>query len=147
MRLGHPPRDVESEAFAAMVSLPGPILLVEDTEADRDVYGGLLWYNGYNVLHAATGEEGVELALAHRPDLVLLDVRLPGEMSGLDVAARLRQEGLDIPMIILSAIPSEELDDAVCALGIMVHLEKPIDPFVVVREVMKRVGTAQGGER
>lgn len=123
------------------------ILLVEDNDADRDMYGGLLWYNGYNVVHAATGEDAVRMALDVHPALILLDVRLAGEMSGLDVARRLRQEGLGVPTVILSAVPREEIAEAVETLGIMVHLEKPIDPFTVVRQVMKRVGTAQGEER
>lgn len=68
------------------------VLLVEDNDADRDVYGGLLWYNGYDVVHAADGDEAVSRALELRPDIVLLDIRLAGELSGVDVAARLREE-------------------------------------------------------
>jgi adenylate cyclase len=120
------------------------ILLVEDNDADRDIYGGLLWYNGYDVIHAATGEEAVAKALDARPDLVLLDIRLAGELSGLDVARHLRAEGLDVPIIVLSAVPRDELGTATAEVGIRTYLEKPIDPFSVVRVVMKGVGTAQG---
>lgn len=122
------------------------ILLVEDTEADRDLYGSLLWYNGFNVLHAATGEEAVTLALEAKPDLILLDMMLPGELTGLDVAASLRAEGLDRPMIVLSALSRQELGPASSGIEITAYLEKPIDPFAVVREVIRHVGTAQDRE-
>jgi CheY-like chemotaxis protein len=120
------------------------VLLVEDNRADRDIYGGLLWYNGYDVIHVATGEEAVAKVLDVRPDLVLLDIRLPGGLSGLDVARHLRGEGLDMPIIVLSAVPRDELGTAAAEVGIRTYLEKPIDPFSVVRVVMKGIGTAQG---
>ena len=118
------------------------ILLVEDDETDRHLYGRLLWYNGYSVLHAADGETAIATALDARPDLILLDIVLAGEMTGLDVATRLRSEGLDVPMVVLSAVKREELGPAVDEAGIIAYLEKPIDPFAVVREVLRHVGGA-----
>ena len=119
------------------------ILLVEDDESDRHLYGRLLWYNGYSVLHATDGEAAIATALDSRPDLILLDVILPGEMTGLDVARRLRHEGMDIPMVVLSAVKREDLGSAVEEAGITAYLEKPIDPFAVVREVLRHVGGAR----
>ena len=118
------------------------ILLVEDDETDRHLYGRLLWYNGYSVLHAADGETAVATALDSRPDLILLDIVLAGEMTGLDVARRLRSDGLDVPMVVLSAVKREELGPAVEEDGIVAYLEKPLDPFAVVREVLRHVGGA-----
>ena len=118
------------------------ILLVEDDETDRPLYGRHLWYNGYSVLHAADGETAIATALDSRPDLILLDIVLAGEMTGLDVARRLRREGLDVPMVVLSAVRREELGPAVEGAGIVAYLEKPIDPFAVVREVLRHVGGA-----
>ena len=122
------------------------ILLVEDSETDRHLYGHLLWYNGYSVLHAADGETAVAKALDARPDLILLDIVLAGEMTGLDVARRLRSEGLDIPIVVLSAVRREELGPAVDEAGIVGYLEKPLDPFAVVREVLRHVGGARPAE-
>ena len=118
------------------------ILLVEDDETDRHLYVRLLWYNGYRVLHAADGETAIATALDSRPDLILLDIVLAGEMTGLDVATRLHSEGLDIPMVVLSAVKRAELGPAVDEAGIVAYLEKPIDPFAVVREVLRHVGGA-----
>lgn len=118
------------------------ILLVEDNEMDRQVYGRLLWYNGYTVLHAPDGDTAIARALESHPDLIVLDMMLGGDMSGLDVAVRLREEGLDVPMIALSAVKREEFGSAIEDSGITAYLEKPIDPFAVVREVARRIGSA-----
>jgi CheY-like chemotaxis protein len=123
------------------------ILLVEDTETDRDMYGGLLWYNGYEVIHAQDGEEALARAESHPPDLVLLDMRLPGELDGLEVARRLRGRGMSAPIVGLSARSADELGPAIEEAGIDGYLEKPIDPYAVVKEVMRRIGHARGKVR
>lgn len=125
----------------------GVVLLVEDDEVDRELYGRLLWYNGYGVLHAADGESAVALALKARPDIILLDMMIEGEMTGLDVAVRLRQEGLEVPMIALSAVKREQFGAAIDEAGIAAYLEKPIDPFAVVREVLRHAGGSRADER
>lgn len=116
------------------------VLLVEDNEVDREVYGRLLWYNGYTVLHAASGESAIKLALRARPDVILLDMVLEGELSGVEVAVRLRRDGLEVPMIALSGVPRDSFGSAIEAAGITAYLQKPIDPFAVVREVLRHVG-------
>lgn len=119
------------------------VLLVEDLDADRDMYGGLLWYNGYEVVHAADGESAIGMALEHHPDLILLDIGLPGGLDGLEVARRLREANLDIPICALTAHSMAELGDAARDAGVTVFLEKPMDPFAVVREVMRQIGYAR----
>lgn len=118
----------------------GLILLVEDNVIDREVYGRLLWYNGYGLVHASDGESAVALALDARPDLILLDMLLDGEMTGLDVAIRLREEGLEVPMVALSGVKHEEFGSAIEEAGITAYLEKPLDPFEVVKEVLRHLG-------
>lgn len=84
------------------------VLLVED---NRDLAFGLrtsLEVEGYEVVHAETGPDGVAQALALVPDLVVLDLMLPG-MTGYDVLKRLRQGGNDVPVLILTA-RGEEAD-------------------------------------
>lgn len=124
----------------------GVILLVEDNEVDREVYGRLLWYNGYSLLHAADGESAIAMALESRPDLIVLDMLLEGELTGLDVAVRLREEGLDVPMIALSGVKREEFGSAIEEAGIIAYLEKPVDPFAVVREVLRHAGADKPSE-
>lgn len=118
----------------------GLILLVEDNAVDREVYGRLLWYNGYGLVHASDGESAVALALDARPDLILLDMLLEGAMTGLDVAVRLREKGVDVPMIVLSGVKREEFGSAIEEAGITTYLEKPIDPFEVVKQVLRHLG-------
>jgi CheY-like chemotaxis protein len=122
------------------------ILLVEDTEADRDMYGGLLWYNGYDVVHVEDGASALERALEIQPDLILLDVVLPGDLDGLDVARKLRDTGMKAPIIVLSAHSADEFADRVEEAGVDAYLEKPMDPFTVVKEAMRRIGRARPSE-
>ncbi|MFH1934525.1 MAG: response regulator transcription factor [Pseudomonadota bacterium] len=82
------------------------ILIIEDEE---DMIRGLklnLENAGYSVLSAATGEAGVELAFKHKPDLVLLDIMLPGK-DGLEVCKELRLSNLMMPVIMLTARGTE----------------------------------------
>jgi CheY-like chemotaxis protein len=123
------------------------VLLVEDTEADRDVYGALLWYNGYEVIHAADGADALAKAAASSPDLILMDIRLSGDLDGLEVARRVREEGLEVPILALSACSPDELGAALAEARLDGYLQKPIDPYAVVREVMRRIGESREPDR
>jgi len=100
------------------------ILIVDD---DRLILTGLangLDERGYVVHKAATGEEAVALADTARPDLILMDIRLPG-ISGIE-AARLIRDKVNVPVIFLSAIDDEEVVRVAIALGSINYLVKPI---------------------
>lgn len=91
-------------------------------------------YEGFQVLVARDGEEGLERALAERPDLILLDVMLP-KLSGLDVCRTLRQRGLRAPIIMLTA-RSQETDKVV---GLEVGADDYVTKPFGVRELMARI--------
>ena len=100
------------------------ILIVDD---DRLILTGLangLEERGYVVHKAATGEEAVALANTARPDLILMDIRLPG-ISGIE-AARLIRDKVNVPVIFLTAIDDEEVVRVAIALGSINYLVKPI---------------------
>ena len=100
------------------------ILIVED---DRLILTGLangLEDRGYTVTRAITGEEAVALADATPPDLVLMDVCLPG-ISGTEVAHRIREKR-NIPIIFLSALDTEEVVREAITLGSLSYLVKPV---------------------
>ncbi len=109
------------------------ILLIEDNQeiAEPLVFG--LQQEGYHVLHATTGEEGVEIARTHRIDLVLLDIMLPG-MDGFEVCRALRQVS-GVPILMLTA-RSQELDRVMgLELGADDYITKPFS----FRELLARV--------
>ena len=83
------------------------ILIVDDEEPIVDILRFNLKKEGYNVLEAYDGEDGLNKALTENPDLVLLDVMLP-KMIGFDVCRTLREKGNNVPVIILTAREEEE---------------------------------------
>ena len=90
------------------------VLVVEDDPQVRDVVRRYLERDGLAVQVAATGTEGLELARRSRPDVVLLDVMLPG-LSGLEVCRILRDvDGSDVPIIMLTALG--DTDDRIAGL-------------------------------
>ena len=100
------------------------ILIVED---DRLVLAGLasdLESRGYRVTCAATGEEAVSLAESLRPQLVLIDICLPG-ISGMEAARRIRDQ-LDVPVIFLSALDGEDVVREAITTGSLSYLVKPV---------------------
>jgi len=80
----------------------GTILVVEDDRSLRDGLAVNFQLRGYRVLTAADGEAGARLALDERPDLIVLDLMLPG-LDGLEVLGRLRGREIETPVLILSA--------------------------------------------
>ncbi len=112
------------------------ILIVDDQE---DLLSGLavnFRREGYEVLTATQGGTGLSLALEERPDLIILDVMLPG-MSGLDVCRELRRTGVETPIIMLTA-RGEEIDRVLgLEIGADDYLTKPFS----LRELLARVRT------
>ena len=82
--------------------MPGRILIVEDEENLRMALADALSAEGYEVLEAADGETGLALALREGPDVVLLDLMLPGR-DGFSVLRALREDRLTAPVLVLSA--------------------------------------------
>src|SRR5215510_4472691 len=77
------------------------ILVIDDEAAIRDSLKMTLEYEGYEFLGAATGQEGLTLAERESPDLVILDVKMPG-MDGLEVLDRLRATADSLPVVVVS---------------------------------------------
>lgn len=110
------------------------ILVVEDDPAVALALEVALKGEGYLPLLAATGDKGLEIGLAQAPDLLILDVRLPG-MDGFELLRRLRAGGSKAPVIILTA-RDEEVDTILgLELGADDYMTKPFR----VRELLSRV--------
>lgn len=110
------------------------ILIIEDEE---DLVKGLkinLMDEGYKVDYALNGKEGLEKALKKKPDLILLDIMLPG-MNGLEICKKLRQHKMDIPILMLTA-KGEEIDKVIgLEIGADDYISKPFS----IRELLARV--------
>ena len=121
------------------------ILLAEDDDDLRSVLQSILEGLGLEV-NAVTSGFGLldRLAGGGQFDLVVSDVRMPG-MSGLQVALALRHAGFDMPLIIMSAFGSGELERKVASLKDAVFVAKPVEPSVLTRltrEALARRDTA-----
>lgn len=110
------------------------ILVIDDDDNLRDTIGVLLEQEGFRSLLVADGRTGLERALAVKPDLVLVDLRLPG-LSGVEICKQVRSSGMSTPIIVLSAI-GEEIDKVLL-------LEIGADDYVVkpfgTRELLARI--------
>lgn len=113
------------------------ILLVEDNDMNRDMMSRLLKRWGYEVVAALDGGTAVELAVSERPDLVLMDISLPG-IDGFEATARIRStpEGKHLPVIALTAHAMEADKLRAMAVGCSGFETKPID-FQRLQETLR----------
>ncbi len=102
------------------------ILLVEDNPLNMKMMTDLFEVHGYRALHATNGYEAMTIAHAERPDLIVMDIKLPG-LSGLDVISRLKSDGdlMAIPVIAVSALARPEEEVMIRRAGFDEFLSKP----------------------
>ena len=114
------------------------VLVIDDDETLIRTVRPILISQGYAVLAANSGELGLEIAKQQKPDLVILDVILPG-IKGREVCKALKEdnETKDIPVIFLTAKDSPDDIQAEMALGAQTHLTKPVGAKVLIATVRK----------
>lgn len=127
------------------------VLIIDDDQTLVKTARPILISHGYAVLTADTGELGLNIAKAQQPDLILLDVILPG-IKGRDVCEKLKAipETASIPVIFLTAKNSEDDVRAEMAAGAVCHLTKPVDADVLlttIRGVVDVPGDSPSSER
>ncbi len=112
------------------------ILIVDDEEVNRFILESNLRSNGFRTITAGTGEECLDAASSHKPDIILLDIVMPG-MDGFSTCERLKsqQETTEIPVIFLSALTDVEQKTRGFESGGVDYVSKPFDP----RELLARV--------
>jgi len=122
------------------------ILLVEDHEDNRNVYGTILRIFGYLVVEAQNGQEGVDLAREVVPDLILMDVAIP-LIDGWQATRILKADPvtMGIPILALTALAGPEDRQLAYEVGCDGFLAKPVEPRRVVAEVEKVIGSAGAG--
>ena len=103
------------------------ILIVEDNEKNMKLVRDILQHKGHQTLEAATGEEGVRLALEHKPDLVLMDIQLP-DIDGVTALRRIREDAaLDaVPVLAVSASVMPDEQHKIVSSGFDAYITKPI---------------------
>jgi CheY-like chemotaxis protein len=118
------------------------ILIVEDHDKNRKLVRDVLTFTGYRVAEAETGEDGVRLARELRPDLILMDIQLPG-INGMTALAQIRQDAAisRTPVIAVTASAMTHDRQKIMAAGFDGYQSKPInvkDFLVAVRDMLDR---------
>jgi CheY-like chemotaxis protein len=120
------------------------ILVIEDNDDNMELITFILEANNYQTLKAATGQEGVTLALQERPDFIILDIQLP-DIMGTDVLKMIRSSeiGDSIPIIAMTSYAMAGDREKLLAAGCDGYIEKPIDPATVMTQIEKVLGGPQ----
>ena len=118
------------------------ILIVEDNALNLRFFNDLLQAHGFDTVQARDGETALDLVRAGRPDLVLLDMRLPG-MSGFDVAQRLKADGAlrSVPILAVTALATPEDETQSRAAGCDAYLRKPVGMDMLLETIEKMTAT------
>jgi two-component system cell cycle response regulator DivK len=118
------------------------ILIVEDNDKNLKLMRDILQFHGYRTVEATTAEEGIATSFRERPDLVLMDVRLPG-MDGLAALQALRADprtaGIPVVAVTASVMPDER--DRFSAAGFDGFIAKPIDIRAFPGQIQSYLGT------
>ena len=122
------------------------ILLIEDNENNRYLASFLLEQRGHQVIHAETGPRGLQLAAENRPDLILLDVQLPG-MDGHAVTRALKSDPSmrQIPVVAVTSYAMVGDRERCVEAGAEGYIEKPINPDSFVDEVERFLTSPDDG--
>jgi two-component system cell cycle response regulator DivK len=120
------------------------VLIIEDNEKNLKLARDVLQAKGYRTIEAVTGEEGVKLAKEKKPDLVLMDIQLPG-ISGIEAFKQIRADAKTkaIPVIALTASVTPTDRTAITAAGFDAFLGKPINLKEFVETVRRLVEGAK----
>ena len=118
------------------------VLYVEDHEAQRDIMLQMLELYEYEVDVANDGEEGVKKTREWHPDVVLMDIRMPGRIDGLAAIRQLRDspDTADIPIIVISAWGSAKHKELALRAGADAHLTKPVHIDKLIATIDHRLG-------
>ena len=114
------------------------VLIVEDTEDNRQMLTRLLQMSGYRVVEATNGKEAVEIAAREHPEIILMDLSLP-MIDGLAATRRIRSlpEMKNVPIIAVSAHDTADFHNEALAAGCDAYITKPID-YPELEEVIER---------
>jgi DNA-binding response OmpR family regulator len=132
------------QSVAAQQSVNGTVLVVDDERAARDVLGNALTEEGYRVVIAPGGQDGLRLAREEKPDAIILDVIMP-DLDGWTVLRSLKTDAelCDIPVILVTVLGDRDMG---LALGAAEHLTKPIDSKELLRLLHRVLRSASASD-
>ena len=122
--------------------MSGRILVIDDEAGIRESLRMILEYEGYTVLLAATGEEGLSLARSEAPDIVFSDIKMPG-MDGLDVLGRLKAQDESLPVVMISGHGTVATAVEATKLGALDFIEKPLSSERVLLTVRNSLNASR----
>lgn len=113
------------------------ILVVEDQESIRRMIEALVKARGYEVRAASNGAQALELIAQEKPDVVLLDLMMPGQFDGLEVCRRLRADPVthDLPVLIITAVAEADVKAKAMNAGATGFYNKPFSPIALLKEL------------
>jgi CheY-like chemotaxis protein len=113
------------------------ILVCEDQDSIRRMIEALVQARGYQVTAVASGVKALDVALTTPPDLVLLDLMLPGQYDGFEVCRRLRADPSthSIPVVIISALDDDDSRARATQAGANAYYTKPFSPIALLKEI------------
>ena len=116
------------------------ILVIEDTEDNRRIMRDLLTNAGFGLIEAATGEDGVRMAEAERPDLILMDIQLP-VMDGYEATRRIKANPAlkHIPIIAVTSYALSGDEEKTRAAGCDGYVSKPFSPRMLLAKVREHL--------
>lgn len=121
------------------------VLIIEDNEKNRRLARDVLEFGGFSTMEASSAEEGVVLACDNRPDVILMDIQLPG-MDGVEALAslRARPDTRAIPVAAMTAFAMSEDRERLLAVGFDAYIAKPIDIDDLTSTVRHLCGSPEG---
>jgi CheY-like chemotaxis protein len=116
---------------------PMRILVVEDQDSIRRMIEALVQARGYAVTAVANGAKAIDVATTDPPDLVLLDLMLPGQYDGFEVCKRLRTDPSTrtVPVVIISALDDSDSRARATEAGANAYYTKPFSPIALLKEI------------
>jgi DNA-binding response OmpR family regulator len=113
------------------------ILIVEDSDSIRKMIEALLSGRGHEVTAVPNGAKGIEAARSRTPDVILLDLNLPGSYDGFNVCEHLRaaEETKKVPIVIISAMDDAQSKERASVCGATAYFTKPFSPTALLKEI------------
>jgi two-component system cell cycle response regulator DivK len=116
------------------------ILVVEDNKNNRYLMRFILEKNGFQVIEAYTGKQGIQIALRDKPDLIIMDIQLP-DINGLEATKKIRASASagKVPIIALTSYAMVGDRERALEAGCTDYIEKPLNPETIADEIKKYI--------